>query len=178
MNSFLSRFLLIAVLLSLAVTTNGRAQDKSDLSGHEMSSREDFADNPCMKRIPGLSQDQKDQMKKLHLRLLKESLPLQNQLREKEAILTTLQSSEKPILDAIHNQIQEIGQIKTDLAIKEASHHQEIRKILNEEQRILFDTEFSKMANLPDRREKRNGFPKSCKHPKPEKRKKAKKTER
>lgn len=90
--------------------------------------------------LPNLTPDQKSKLKTLRLNLKKESLPLRNQIREKEARLKTLETAPKSDLPAIHATLGEIHDLRLKMARLRASTKQEIRGLLTEEQRILFDT--------------------------------------
>lgn len=92
-----------------------------------------------MKNIPDLTEEQTAKIEALKTPHMKEMLPLKNQMAEKKAQLTTLTTAEKADMDAINKKIDEIGALKTQMMKKREAHKQEIRKILTEEQRLMFD---------------------------------------
>ena len=94
----------------------------------------------CFLDIPDLTEEQKEQIKELEINHMKEVLPLNNEIGEKEARLRTLSTEDEADINAIYTLIENIGSIKTDMMKKEAAFHQGIRKILTSDQRILFDT--------------------------------------
>ena len=53
--------------------------------------------------------------------------------------MKTLETAENPDIKAINNLIDEMSVIKTKMAKDRAANHQEVRKLLTEEQRIKFD---------------------------------------
>ena len=66
------------------------------------------------------------------------------------AILTNLTEGDILFIDEIHRlnkTIEEIGTIKTTMMKKRAQHKQDIRNLLTEEQRVMFDMHSSKMHN-------------------------------
>lgn len=90
-------------------------------------------------KLPNLTDDQETQIKNLKLKFLKEKMILTNHLNEKKAHLKTLETSENPDINDINTILEEIYAIKLEIARKKAALTQEIRKILNEEQRLIFD---------------------------------------
>ncbi len=90
--------------------------------------------------LPGLTDDQKEQIETLRAENLKTMLPLRNTLQEKKARLMTLQSAEKADMKAINGLIDEISAIKTQMAKQRAAHHQQVRSVLTDEQRVVFDS--------------------------------------
>lgn len=87
-----------------------------------------------------LSDDQKEKVDALRLNHQKEMLPLRNELNEKKAQLKTLETVEKADMSAINKLIDDMGMLKTKIAKLHASHRQDVRSVLTEEQRLMFDT--------------------------------------
>ena len=54
-------------------------------------------------------------------------------------IISTLQSQDKPDMDAINKQIEDIASIKTRIAKREAKAHQDVRALLTDDQKVRFD---------------------------------------
>jgi len=84
-----------------------------------------------------------EQQKKMHsmkLSLQKEMLPLRNEIGENRAKLKSLSTAENADMKAINNLIDEDSKLKASIAKLLAANHQEIRKMLTEEQRIIFDS--------------------------------------
>jgi Spy/CpxP family protein refolding chaperone len=78
-------------------------------------------------------------MQKLRTAHMKEVMPLKNQLNELEAHLKTLTTGTNPDMNVIYAEIEKMGKIKTDLQKMKAKHHQDVRKLLTDEQRVMFD---------------------------------------
>lgn len=89
--------------------------------------------------IPDLTEEQKEQIKELEINHMKETLTLKNQLGEKEARLRTLSTADNVDINLIYEQIEEIGELKTQMMKQQAALHQEIRKILTDDQKVFFD---------------------------------------
>jgi len=89
--------------------------------------------------VPDLTDSQKDKMKTLHVDHMKAIQPLQNEIGEKQARLRTLQTADKVNMSEINTLIEDIGRTRTEMMKLRAAHHQEIRSLLTEEQRVIFD---------------------------------------
>ena len=92
-----------------------------------------------MKRLD-LTDEQKEQVQEIHLNGQKAMLPMRNQLREEMARLRTLTTSENYDEQAVQETIQTIAGLRADMMLEQVSHHQEIRELLTDEQRIKFDS--------------------------------------
>ena len=89
--------------------------------------------------IPDLTEEQKEQIRELEINNMKEALSLKNQMGEKEAHLRTLSTADNVDMNSIYELIEEIGELKTQMVKQQAALHQEIRKILTDDQRVFFD---------------------------------------
>ncbi|MEQ9091293.1 MAG: Spy/CpxP family protein refolding chaperone [Balneola sp.] len=94
-----------------------------------------------------LSEDQKEQIKGIMLEGKQESLPLENQLREKRARLRTLSSGDTYDVAALNKVVDEMSALQASIKKIHIAKKGEIRALLNEEQKIKFDT-------MPDRVQK------------------------
>lgn len=103
--------------------------------------------------IVGLSEDQKAQIHKLRISHLKDVQTLRNQVRENRAHYKTLMTSENPDMNAINKNIEEFGSLRNQLMKKEASHIQDVRKLLNDEQRIMFDQKMGERGQFAKHRQ-------------------------
>lgn len=91
-------------------------------------------------RLPNLTDEQKEQIKAIRLNGQKEALPLRNELMEKKARLRTLTTSEDYNENSVNNTIDDISELEASLMKLRQNHRQEVREILTEEQRIVFDS--------------------------------------
>lgn len=98
------------------------------------------------KNLPGLTEEQSKKIDALKTTHLKEMMPLKNQMDEKKAQLKTLTTGDKVDMATVNKKIDEIGALKTDMMKKREAHRQEVRKILNDEQRLMFDMHHGKMG--------------------------------
>jgi len=104
-----------------------------------------------------LSEDQQQNFKKLHLNMQKEALQLNNQLNENKAKMRTLTTADKADMKAINNLIDESAEVQADLQKKRAANHQEVRTMLTEEQRIIFDSRPERHQMMTRRAQGRSG---------------------
>ena len=87
-----------------------------------------------------LTEDQQVQMKSLRLKLQQEMLPIRNELGENKARFRTLSTAESADMKAINKLIDGNSQLTASMAKLRAANHQAVRKLLTEEQRIIFDS--------------------------------------
>ncbi len=131
----ISGTLLTMLLLSLPMLSSAQEAEHRK-RGHEMS--KDRMSN-IEERIPDLTEDQKENIKSIRLSAMKDMKPLRNELGEKEARFKTLNSADKPDMDAINKQIDEIAALKASISKREIKAQQDIRALLNDEQKMAFD---------------------------------------
>ena len=140
----------ILVALLLSVNTNIFAQSGKK-SSHLVEKHQDGkkCSHDMKKHHDGmgflnLTDEQKSKIKKLKTANMKEMLPLKNQIGEKKAHIRTLTTADNVDMNAVNKTIDDIGSMKATMMKKQAAHKQEIRKLLNDEQRIHFDMKMSK----------------------------------
>lgn len=95
--------------------------------------------NSYCKMIPNLTEEQQKKIDALHVRHVKEVTGIKNQIKLKEAELRILETAEKPDKAAIEKKIDEIMNLKTQLAKVGATHRLEVRSLLTDEQKVFFD---------------------------------------
>ena len=100
-------------------------------------------------KIPGLTKDQEEAFKKLHVNLEKEILPIENQIGEKEAKLRTLTTVENPDLSEINSVIDDISVLKAKIEKLHMALRMNIRRQLNDDQRAMFDRAPKPMKPFP-----------------------------
>lgn len=93
----------------------------------------------CERMIPNLTEEQQEQIKELRLDHMKAMQNYRNEFQEKRANLRTLQTQDSPDMNKINDKIEELGELKTEMHKESAEHRQEIRKMLNDEQKLIFD---------------------------------------
>ena len=151
-----SKFLIALLAIFLTGSVQTFAQKKSDCDGHKKGGIEN--------KIPDLTDKQKEDINKIELDYKKAVLPVTNELREKRAKLKTLQSAETPDTKAIEGLIDDMGKLRTDLQKLRSKKHQDIRNLLTEDQKIVFDTKASSHSGHKCGGTKKKGCEKKCKH--------------
>ncbi|HNZ42606.1 MAG TPA: periplasmic heavy metal sensor [Bacteroidales bacterium] len=104
----------------------------------------------CMNRqgMMNLTPEQEKQMDAIHQKHMKEVLPLKNLIAEKKAHLVTISSGDNVDLVAVNKTIDEMYALKADIAKKQAAMKQEVRKILNDDQKLIFDMNHAKKKGM------------------------------
>ncbi len=89
--------------------------------------------------LNNLSDEQKEQVKQLRIEMMKNSIPVRNELNEKRARLRTLTTGDKVDVKGAEKILADIEKLKTKQAKQKIRVRVEIRKLLNDEQRVMFD---------------------------------------
>ena len=121
--------LMLVVLSSFSLKVNAQPEGKGDGKKMEM--------HKC--GIPNLSDDQKAQIEKLKVPFQKEMTALRNQMGEKKAHLKTVSETDKPDMAEINKTIDDITLLMNKMMKLKATHHQDVRKLLTDEQKVAFD---------------------------------------
>ena len=139
MRTKFGSLLLVAVFfVSMAATAQTMANRQDRQRKERMMMFRDF--RAQAETAPFFTEEQKEAMKEIRLETAKEMKPLRNQLRELNARHQTLTTTEDADLDAIYENIEEMSDVKTEMAKIRARQHQEVRGLLTEEQLLKFDS--------------------------------------
>ncbi len=161
----MKRSILITVALSLMFSTSFlSAQPMPGQRGmhHPQMMRGHSPDgNMMFKNIPNLTDEQKEQIKALRLDMMKKALPIKNSIGEKRARLRSLQTASPVNMKAVNTLIDEIASLKAKIAKLRAEKRQQVRRLLSDEQRIVFD------SRPPHRGGKKSCGPKGMAGPRP-----------
>ena len=93
-----------------------------------------------------LTQAQKKNIKELRFKLAKQVIPLKDQVKEKKAHIKTLSVMDNPDMNAINSTVDEIASLRAQMAKLALAHQQLVRKVLNDDQRILYDAKVQKLC--------------------------------
>lgn len=94
--------------------------------------------------IKDLTDEQKDQLKTLHLKQIKAMTGFKNQLGEYKAKLRILTTSDDIKLKDIDKVIEKMEKVKLEMANEKLSHRMDVRALLTDEQKVLFDMQAGK----------------------------------
>ncbi|MCT4639016.1 MAG: Spy/CpxP family protein refolding chaperone [Bacteroidales bacterium] len=151
------------IFLVTGMVSIANAQEMQKRRGNRMQKQECVEKGMRHMGILNLTDQQKEDIKKLRLEHIKDMTPLKNKLNENRAKHRTLMSADKVDMNAINKNIDEFTSIKNKMMKLKAKHKQSVRKLLTEEQRIMFDSKAGKMHH----RKGRGGMNHpSCSHPK------------
>lgn len=145
MKSFFTLSVLATLIFGLSISSSAQQRTKKadrphiDRQEHMKKMRAGQQHSRQMMRL-NLTEEQTEQFKAIRLAGQKEMLPLRNLLREKNARLKTLTTSESYDKAAVDQLIDEISEIRGDMLSLRISHKQQFRELLTDEQRITFDT--------------------------------------
>jgi Spy/CpxP family protein refolding chaperone len=117
--------------------TEARMEVASDMGGPG-----DFCKN-----IPNITEEQTQKITELRTAHLKEVTSHRNKIDELRARKRTLMTADNPDMKAIDKVIDEMSALKTEHLKRNARHHQAIRSLLTEEQRVHFDARDPKAKN-------------------------------
>ena len=84
--------------------------------------------------------EQKAKIKEIHMASYYEIKALQNQMGELKAKQHTLSTTDKPDMSAINANIDESSKVQNKMMKIKASTHQQIRNLLTDEQKMIFDS--------------------------------------
>lgn len=138
MKKLLSKSLLVLMVSALIATSFSNA--------YAQRGNRPMRDSARFERgIPNLTAEQKTKIQTLRVKHQKEAIPLRNELAEKKAHLRTLQSVDKPDMNAINKTIDEISALQTKIMKSKASHRIEVASNLTDEQKVFFNSHQGKM---------------------------------
>ncbi|MEW5844890.1 MAG: Spy/CpxP family protein refolding chaperone [Bacteroidota bacterium] len=126
----------ILMVVLLLATTTGMAQGPR-FRGGDGNAMQTVGKGYC---YLNLTPEQEQKINDLRVKHLKETTPLRNELREKQAHLRTLESADKPDMTAINKTIDEISTLKAKLMKARAAHRAEVSQLLTDEQRVIFNS--------------------------------------
>ena len=140
-RTILSRSLLIIMMIAaMGMTINVSAQGPGHGRSQAQKASKASAEMRMKVMLPDLTDDQVAKIKALRLEMLKQLNPIKAKMREKQAHLQSLSIAEKPDMAAINKTIDEIGALKIQMMKIHAKFRQDMRTLLTEDQRVIFDS--------------------------------------
>lgn len=127
----------VAVIGLLIVLVVGTAwsQKPSDEKTQEKGNMR----GPQCKGMMKLTEEQSENMETIKLEFMKETTPLKNEMKVKEAQLDAASVGDNVDIKKVNALIEEIGKLKVEMAKNRFAHKQKVRNILSDEQKIMFD---------------------------------------
>lgn len=121
-----------AIILLMATATDAFAQRGRGLD--RVGGLEQVCPN-----IPNLTEEQQQQITELRTAHLKEMQSKRDQIDVNRAQYRALMRGDRADMDAINANIDERTELRNQMEKTQAAHHQAIRNLLTEEQRVWFD---------------------------------------
>jgi Spy/CpxP family protein refolding chaperone len=110
------------------------------MNGHgKHGQRKGMQGQQDMSGMKDLTQEQKDKMKELRLQQMKTMTQYSNQLGEYNARLKTLTTGDDVKLKDVDKLIDKMGKVKLEMAKYRLSHRMDVRALLTDEQKVMFD---------------------------------------
>jgi len=140
--------LVIAFMLIGTISKAQRERHEGFKNGnhHEKTAYDDRPNHQSLIDQFELTDEQKIKIDDLKLESSKENTQRKNQLREKEAQLTTLLTQDKIDQNKINSLIDDIGKLRTEGRKDRVNTDLKIRALLSEKQKIIFDQHQSRRA--------------------------------
>lgn len=136
------------VLVSILLMSNVLSAQSGNKNGmNKNRSKQYYQQRAQFQNIPNITDSQKEKLKTLKTKMMKDALPLKNKLEEQKAHLNSLSTAETADMKSINKQIELIGSSKTEMMKLRANFRQEVRKVLTDEQRVYFDSHRRGMNN-------------------------------
>ncbi|MDR8391520.1 Spy/CpxP family protein refolding chaperone [Aliifodinibius sp. S!AR15-10] len=124
-----------------------------------MAERPHFQRGNMEYMLPDLTDEQREQIRDIRLKAQEESLDLRNQLNEKRARLRTLTTGGDEIdTEAANQVIEEVGALRTELMKQHLQTRMNIRELLTDEQKVVFDSHGAFGGNFGDMKFNRRGM--------------------
>ena len=101
-------------------------------------------------KIPNLTEEQQVQLKELHLAMEKASLPIHNQIAEKEARLKSITTADEINLKDAGRVIQEISDLRTKLMNLRVENLVKLKEVLTEEQELALNHQLLRKPQGPE----------------------------
>jgi len=134
----------LTILLAIFASSNIYAQRMQRMNANQKGNRMMLHQNMDQKGMGmaglNLSEEQLQKIGELRTKNLKEMLPITNEMQEKRAHLKTLTTAERVNQKEIDKVIDEIAMLTAKQMKAKIAHQQEMRSLLTEEQRVIFDS--------------------------------------
>jgi len=101
--------------------------------------------NHAGKGMLNLTEEQKADVKEIHLAKQKEIQPLKDEIRINKAKINALIKRDDPDMNEIVGLVEANGKILTQIQVKEIESQVQIRALLKGEQKIIFDAHYERV---------------------------------
>jgi Spy/CpxP family protein refolding chaperone len=102
--------------------------------------------------MEGLTEDQKAALRKLHVARMEKSIQHRSQMEVLQARKRSAMIMKDTNINEVNKIIDEMGALSTAWMKEAVAHREEIRKLLTDEQRVLFDSRSARAPMMRGRR--------------------------
>ncbi|WP_075602508.1 Spy/CpxP family protein refolding chaperone [Saccharicrinis aurantiacus] len=92
-----------------------------------------------------LTDTQKEEIKALHVKFTKENMPIKDEITVLEAQLNKASKGDEVNTKEVNKLIDQISELKAGMMKKRFANKQEVRNLLTDEQKVMFDAHSGKM---------------------------------
>lgn len=146
MTTTIRSFTILLVLFAFTANVNAQQRfNRADRPGFnqgqcaQMSGTQNAPQHTRLMAMLDLTEEQEEGINTIHLNGQKEMLEQRTTLQQKRAELRTLSVGNNYDAAKVSQLANEIGSLQAQMITKRATHQQQIKQLLNEEQRIKFD---------------------------------------
>jgi Spy/CpxP family protein refolding chaperone len=132
--------LLVAIIVVLGLSLSVMAQPHQRRQMPHQSMR---AQSPL--QFLDLSEEQKDQIKEIHLTHLKDVQPIKDEVKINKAKINALLNIDDPDMKEIVSLVEANGKLLTQIQVKSIEKKINVRSLLTDEQKIIYDAHGEKM---------------------------------
>jgi Spy/CpxP family protein refolding chaperone len=94
-----------------------------------------------------LTEEQKDQMKEIHLAHMKDVQPLRDEVKINRVKVDVLLKRDDPDMKEIVSLVEANGKLLTQIQVKSIEQKISVRSLLTDEQKIIYDAHSERMGN-------------------------------
>lgn len=134
---------MLFILMGGSVQVQAQSERQEQRDRRQRVERAERSNMRARPMIPGLSEEQKEQLKAFRIDHQKNSLKLRNELNELEAKLRTLTSAEEIKMNETDEVIDDISSLRGELLKLRIAQTAKIKSILNEEQKVIFNNQLA-----------------------------------
>lgn len=148
MKRYLSILTLLGLVMLLTTATFAQQGTRRPMADRPNVGKFQRGNAGSLNFLPDLTEEQQNQIRQIRVEAQKAHLPIRNEMREKQARLQTLMTSAEVDADEVDSVIEEIGTLRTGMMKMRFETRRELRALLTEEQRVLFDSRTGPMMRM------------------------------
>jgi len=122
----------IIVVLGLSLSVMAQSQTRGHMSHRSMTVKSGL-------QLLDLTEEQKDQIKEIHLAHMKDVQPLKDEVKINRVKIDVLLKRDDPDMKEIVSLIEGNGKLLTQIQVKSIEQKISVRSLLTDEQKIIYD---------------------------------------